>query len=107
MRRATKNKRSLDDVMRLFYRTIAGTTKTYTTADLERAIEKIAASDQSEFFKQYVYGTAAVPIEKCLQDAGFNASVANGSLKISRRSTVGQQSYDLMSDIIGIRQNPK
>ncbi len=105
IRRATRNEHSLDDVMRSLYRSLAGTDKTYTTADIEKEIAIVSGSDQSAFFKQYVYGTAAVPIDRCLQDAGFEASIAGGSLNITRPSSTDPQRAELMAAILGSRRN--
>lgn len=101
IRRATGNEKSLDDIMRSLFARLGGTTNTYTTADLENQIGKLAGRDQAEFFARYVYGTEAVPISQCLQEAGFKASSDSGDLSVSRITRVDATKTEFTADILG------
>ncbi len=70
IRNATNDQKSLDDVMRDYFKTYGGTDKTYSTLDLQNSLTRISGTDQTDFFKQYIFGTTPMPIEQCLSVAG-------------------------------------
>lgn len=85
IRENTSNKKSLDDLMRSYYRSYSGTSKSYSTADMQASMTKFSGKDQSGFYKDYVYGVLPVPITNCLSKAGLDASIEKGQLKVSAR----------------------
>jgi len=67
IRRATKNEKSLDDVMRALYTEFAQKGKGYTEADYKGWVEHISNEDFTEFFERYV--NAAADYTEILNDA--------------------------------------
>jgi predicted metalloprotease with PDZ domain len=55
IRKHTKNKRSLDDVMIHLYNEFSKNEKGYSEADYKATVEKIASHSFDEFFSNYVY----------------------------------------------------
>lgn len=70
IRQMSKNKHSLDDVMRtMFERYPLGTG--YTIDDFQKVCEEMAGSSLSKFFADYVHGTAPIPWEEFVGYAGL------------------------------------
>ncbi len=101
IRKATVNKRSLDDLMRSFFKSLAGTSRTYSTSDLESSVSRLAGRDMSSFFAKYIYGKEPIPIARCLSDAGLDAEVADGRLKIARKPSASDTENTLINSLIG------
>lgn len=80
VREATANARSLDDLMRAFYATYAGTRQTYTTNDVLAAANALSDHDFTPFFDAHIRGTAPVPVAECLSRTSLNATTDSGSL---------------------------
>ena len=76
IRNMSKNKHSLDDVMRtMFERFPLG--KGYTVDDLQKVCEEMAGSSLQQFFLDYVHGTTPLPWEKFLGYAGLQLEKKN------------------------------
>lgn len=101
IRNATRNKKSLDDLMRDYYKRLAGSDRTYTTADLQESMSELSGEDQSEFFKRYVFGTERVPIETCLNEAGLTSSVENNALQIGRKPNASALESAILVGVLG------
>ncbi|NNE98651.1 MAG: hypothetical protein HKN25_06490 [Pyrinomonadaceae bacterium] len=86
IRYSTGNKRSLDDLMRMYFKTYGGSEKTYTTLDLQNSLAELSNASQADFFKQHVFGVTPIPIARCLSLAGLNATIENGQLKIGKHA---------------------
>lgn len=101
IRSETKNKNSLDQLMVEYYKDYAGTDETYSTADMHASMTKFSGSDQSEFFKKYVYGVEPVPITECLSRAGLNAEIIEGQLKVLRKEGASEIEQTILEGILG------
>ncbi|MFQ6113944.1 MAG: M61 family metallopeptidase [bacterium] len=75
IRQATKNRFSLDDVMRFMNWWFAKENAGFEPGDIERAISAISQTDFSEFFDKYVSGTMELPYKKILAYAGLNIEI--------------------------------
>nr|MBA3900159.1 PDZ domain-containing protein [Bacteroidota bacterium] len=73
IRRATENRNSLDDVMRILYNDFGKKRRGYSEKDIYRIIEKVAERPMNEFLDQYAYGrTDFRPmLEECLEYLGL------------------------------------
>ncbi|MBW4672329.1 MAG: M61 family metallopeptidase [Cyanomargarita calcarea GSE-NOS-MK-12-04C] len=71
IRERHKNKRSLDDVMRLMWEKFGKDEIGYTNIQLQEAIESIAGIDLSDFFKCYVDGIEDLPFNDYLEPFGL------------------------------------
>ena len=78
IRKLTKNRNSLDDVMKQMYREFGLTGSKYTIEDIIRIVSEIAGEDFEPFFKKYVSGTERLPLAEYLTDAGINAMIEFG-----------------------------
>lgn len=56
IRQATKNNKSLDDVMRILYHEFALKNKGYTESDYKTIVERVAGISFTDFFEKYLYG---------------------------------------------------
>jgi len=92
IRRATRNMRSLDDVVRLLWQEYGVTRRGVEEDAMERAVARYA--DVGDFFARYVDGTDPLPYEELLASAGiaFTASPQSQrtSLDAKTKSTNGQ-----------------
>ena len=104
IRSNTANEMSLDDLMRSYYREYAGTSRTYSTRDMQDSMTKFSGRDQSEFFKKHVYGIEPVPIAECLSKAGTIASVESGQLKVFEPETSTEAKKKILDGILGINK---
>jgi predicted metalloprotease with PDZ domain len=73
IRRATKNQKSLDDVLRSLYNDFGKTAKGYSEEDVLKIAEKISGISLEKFFKTYIYGTEDYcnMLEECLEYLGL------------------------------------
>lgn len=102
IRKASNNTKSIDDVMRQFYKRYGGTHDHYVIDDVEESLSKLNGTDQSQFFKDYVWGTHSLPIEEYLSAAGLDAKVEEGQLKITRNSKTKPIQNQIISGILGL-----
>ncbi len=56
IRRDTKNKRSLDDLMRLLWKDFGKTGRGYSMLDIIAAVNKITGIDKKDFFEECIFG---------------------------------------------------
>ncbi len=101
IRQKTANQKSLDNLMKNFFKEYGGTNKTYTTADVQKSLNALGEKDQADFFKQYVFGVERVPIEKCLSSAGLNVRIENGELRISKKASPDKLEEATLKGILG------
>lgn len=66
IRAATKNRKSLDDVMKVLYRR-----RLLTLADVRRAVSTIAGRPMDSFFDMHIQGREVLPLAESLQLAGL------------------------------------
>lgn len=70
MLNATNGKAGMDEVIATLYREHAEKNKPYTTSDVQKVSERVSGLDLSDFFKDYVYGVAALPYAEVFDLAG-------------------------------------
>ena len=78
IRKLTKNRNSLDDVMKQMYREFGLTGSKYTMDDVIRIVSQIADEDFQPFFKKYVSGTECLPLTEYFTDAGIDVEIEFG-----------------------------
>jgi predicted metalloprotease with PDZ domain len=81
IRHRSGNTRSLDDVMRTMYRRFPLSGTGYTLSDFQKAAEECSGVSLKRFFDQYVYATAPLPWEECLEYAGLSLTKIDTALK--------------------------
>jgi len=71
IRGATKNQKSLDDVMRYLWENYYKKGRGYTNEDVEKAVSQIAGKSFSTFFARYVDGVDEIDYNAFLKNAGW------------------------------------
>lgn len=77
IRQRSKNKHSLDDVMRALFQRFPWDGSGYTVNDLQSICEEHAASSFRQFFDDYVHGTKSLDWETFLSYAGLNMTAVH------------------------------
>ncbi len=72
IRRRTRNRRSLDHVMRHLWREVASKDRTIEEDAMPRIVAEVAGGSYDDFFAKYIDGTAEVPFESFLAHAGLD-----------------------------------
>lgn len=90
IRQRSKNKYSLDDVMRTLYRRFPLSGKGYTVDDVRTIAEDLAGGSLQSLFDNYVFGTTAIDWESTLRYAGLELQARDSE----RKTWLGLQSSD-------------
>ncbi len=102
IRTATKNEKSLDNLMRGLFQKYGGTHQGYTLEELESSLSQLSGLDQSAFFESYIKGTRRIPIGDYLNMGGFNATEKNGNINISLRVKSDLNTQEITEGLFGI-----
>lgn len=101
IRNQTKNQKSLDDVMRFFYKNaIQQGPNISNTAILEKCNEA-SGLDLSPIFTNNIYGLQQPPIEKALELAGKNVQTEGGQLIITSIENPTTLQKDIWQGFLG------
>jgi predicted metalloprotease with PDZ domain len=79
IRRATKNEKSLDDVMRYLYQEFSQKGRNYTPEDFQKACETVASKNLSGFFDAYVRGREEIDYDSFLSVVGLRLDRFGGA----------------------------
>ena len=101
IRESTNNRKSLDDLMRQFYKTYAGSDETYTTGDVLSAVNRLSGADLSPFFKTHIYGTEPIPVERYLSKAGYSVTIQNGQLMAKPKTDMSELERNIHKGFLG------
>lgn len=71
LRHRSRNRHSLDDVMRRLNEEFGKQNRGFSASDFQRIVETFAGGSMQEFFDKYVYGTDELPFETALAWAGL------------------------------------
>ena len=86
IRKATKNARGLDDVIRLMYERFGKTGRPYAVDDVLKAANEVGGTDFGEFFAKYVSGKEFLSIDPYLRDAGMRVDSFVEETYVTRRA---------------------
>jgi predicted metalloprotease with PDZ domain len=101
IRHHTKNRRSLDDVMRILYRTYYQQKKRgFTEAEFRAVCEQTAGTSLAGIF-EYVTTTKELDYKKYLSYAGLDIDVTNRSFHISRMRHPDPLQADILKSWLG------
>ena len=81
IRERSKNKYSLDDVMRTMLKRYPPA-KGFTNADLQKVCEEFGGGNFEEFFRNYVFSTAPLPWDQTLSYAGLEVTIRDSVKKV-------------------------
>jgi predicted metalloprotease with PDZ domain len=85
------HQKSLDDVMVQMWQQFGQAEIGYTPDELKTVIESVAQTDLTDFFKQYIYGTAELPYNQFLETVGLQ-------LKAETSETCPQMGLKVVSE---------
>jgi predicted metalloprotease with PDZ domain len=102
IRTATKNEKSLDDLMRGLYQKYGGTDQGYTLEELQSSLSQMSGKDQSAFFESYIKGLQRIPLEDFLNMGGFMATEENGNINISLKEESELNNPEITDGLFGI-----
>ncbi len=111
IRQRTHHQKSLDTVMRALYQEYGNTRKSYTMSSLLKTIKRATGFDYTELFKQYVEGTARLPLEPYLNYAGLTVAGSDQSAAapspqrvaraISRKAEMSPTEQEFLATYLG------
>lgn len=87
IRRRSRGRRSLDDVMRELYREFAERGRGIERGDVVRLAEAAAGSSLARFFRDFVDGTRELPLDRALRVVGLRVKAGLG--KSRNKPTLG------------------
>jgi predicted metalloprotease with PDZ domain len=108
IRQRSQNRVSLDDVMRTLYKRFPLSGPGFTNTDVRKIAEELTGSNYSQFFDDFVYGTAEIDFKKFLTYAGLEVTekedkknkpslgittAAVGDRTVIRRVAAGSSAY--------------
>ena len=85
IRSSTKNKMSIDQVMRSLFEKYGGTNNLYTLEELKDLMSIASGKDQTTFFNTYIKGNKRIPLDYYLNMGGFEAKEADGKILIRKK----------------------
>lgn len=74
MRQRSENRASLDELMRALYKRFPLSGPGFTNTDAQKIAEELTGSNFTEFFRDYVFGTAEIDFKKFLVYAGLEVA---------------------------------
>lgn len=101
IREATGNTKSIDELMRKFFKRYGGTHDHYAIDDVAEGLSELHGQDQSQFFKKYIRGTQQLPITDYLLRAGLEAKIDGNTLNISRKDVLAPLQQQIITGILG------
>ena len=105
IRNATKNKKSIDDLMRSLFQKYGATNDSYSIDDLLNSLSKLSGIDQAEFFNSYVTGIHRIPITEYLSPAGLSAKIEKGNLIITKKDNLNPLQQNILNGFFGIHDS--
>ncbi|MFZ4619167.1 MAG: M61 family metallopeptidase [Bacteroidota bacterium] len=82
IRQRSKNKHSLEEVMRIMFKRFP-LTKGFTNNDLKAVCEEVTGGSFADFFTKYLYTTAPLPWEVTLQYAGLEVTAKDSVKRVA------------------------
>ena len=97
----SNNTKSLDDLMRDLFQNYSGSDKAYTIQDLQKMLSNLSGKDQTEFFKDYIYGIKRIPIESYMSRVGFSSEIKDNKLQIQKKENISAFERNIINSIYG------
>lgn len=102
IRMASGGERSLDDVMRLLFARHDAAEDRYAIDDVQGYVTEVRQEDRTSFFRDYVAGTATLPLAECLAPAGLTMTVEEGEAHIAKRPDIGVVETHVLGALRGL-----
>ena len=102
LRTTSAGEKSLDDLMRLLFERHGAADRRYDLDDVIAHVAEVRGEDRSAFFRDYVAGTATLPLEDCLAPAGLILTVEQGEAQIAKDPGSSESQSRLLAALRGI-----
>lgn len=102
IRKASNNKKSVDDLMKGLFQKYGGTNDGYSLDELRASLSKLSGKDQTEFFDTYINGTQSIPIDTYLSMASLEAKIEGAVLKIEKKKSTNLLQEEMTKGLLGI-----
>jgi predicted metalloprotease with PDZ domain len=97
IRSASKNEKSVDDMMRFMFDNF--TDETYDIGDVERELSKLNNESQKDFFSRYIVGTERLPVSQYLELANIETILENGQTVFRIREEADKDKSEIRSGL--------
>lgn len=101
IRKHSGNQKSVDDLLRALYTEFGGTSQMYTIKDIQRILNDLNGTDQTNFFRDYIFGTERIPIDAYLKMAGLDAKIQDGNLTIVQKGGLSSFEKSMVTGMLG------
>ncbi len=102
IRKASNNKKSVDDLMKGLFQKYGGTNDSYSLDELRDSLSELSGKDQSDFFNTYITGVKRIPIDEYLSMTSMDAKIEDGNLKIEKKESSSQLQENMTKGMLGI-----
>ncbi len=100
LRHRTKNKFSLDDVMRLMNEDFAKQHRGFSAKDFQDVVERFAGGSLQQFFDNYINGTEELPFETALGYAGLDLQKTLSPQPYTGVSTSVENDFPVVKSVV-------
>lgn len=97
IRSASKNQKSVDDMMRFMFDNF--TDETYDISDVERELSNLNNESQKDFFSRYIVGTERLPVSQYLEIANIETIQENGQTVFRIREEADKDKSEIRSGL--------
>lgn len=104
IRNNTENENSLDDLMRHFYKTTAGTDTLIGNKDILAKVNELGETDFTNLLNHSIHGTEPVPLQDYLKYAGIEVLTEDGQMKLQEVSNKSPLQEEIWSGFLGIKE---
>jgi predicted metalloprotease with PDZ domain len=101
IRKATNNRKSLDDLMKYLFKKYGGSKKEYDLKEIQQKMSELSGKDQTDFYKDYILGTKNLPITNYFEIAGLNAKIEDGNLILSKNESATTLQKNILDGLFG------
>jgi predicted metalloprotease with PDZ domain len=99
IRYASKNEKSVDDMMRFMFDNF--TDETYDIGDVERELSNLNNESQEDFFSRYIVGTERLPLAQYLELANIETIQENGQTAFRIREESDEEESEIRRGLFG------
>ncbi|MFN3562601.1 MAG: M61 family metallopeptidase [Chloroherpetonaceae bacterium] len=100
LRHRTKNKHSLDDVMRFLNEEFAKKNRGFSAKDFQEVVERFAGGSMQSFFDNYINGTEELPFETTLEYAGLDLQKTLSPQPYTGISTSVENDFPVVKSVV-------
>jgi predicted metalloprotease with PDZ domain len=103
VRNATKNEKSLDDLMQTLFKKYNSTDKLYDLKEIMKIARQLTGDANDDFFKKYANGTERLSATQYLSKAGLTLEMNSDSsqIEIRKKNNIGELEQRTLSGILG------